>query len=120
LLARVYLRADDFDSAIAALDRIPGDGATADLRELIANVVDPELRSPASFDQLIFEFLPLPDDRLPPEIVAQSWGIIDNLARRSLARFPDHPPAQLARGRVLRSRNHVDAAIIYYERSFAA
>lgn len=120
LLARVYLRADDFDSAIAALDRIPGDGATADLRDLIADVVDPELRSPASFDQLIFEFLPLPNDRLPPEIVAQSWGIIDNLARRSLARFPDHPPAQLARGRVLRSRNHVDAAIIYYERSFAA
>jgi tetratricopeptide (TPR) repeat protein len=120
LLARLYLRADDFDEAIAALDRIQGGEPTTELRSSIvaAKEAATDGRSPQAIDQLIFEFTPHPDDRLPEEIVVQSWGIVDNLARRCLARFPEHPPAELARGRVLRAQNTVDAAIVHYERSF--
>jgi tetratricopeptide (TPR) repeat protein len=119
LLARLYLRADDLDGAVAALDRIETDAPTKALRDLIRDAASTESRSPADLDQLTREFLPEPDNRLPDEIVNQSWGIVDNLAGRSLARFPDHPPAHLARGRVLRSRNYVEAAIIHYERALA-
>jgi tetratricopeptide (TPR) repeat protein len=119
LLARLYLRADDFDEAIAALDRIEGGQPTDDLRTAItaAREASRSGRSPEALDQLLREFTPRPEDRLPEEIVQQSWGIVDNLARHSLARFPDHPPAELARGRVLRAHNYIEAAIIHYERS---
>jgi tetratricopeptide (TPR) repeat protein len=121
LLARLYLRADDLEQAVAALARIEGGEPTDDLRASIAAVEEAGRtgKSPEAIDQLLREFTPQPGDRLPPEIVLQSWGIVDNLARRCLARFPDHPPAVLARGRVLRAHNYVDAAIILYERSFA-
>src|SRR5690606_23960148 len=97
LLARSYLRADDLDGAIAAIDRLESDAPTKALRELIAlaNQTGEDARSPADLDQLIREFMPEPDNRLPEEIVRQSWGIVDNLARRTLLRFPDHPPAHL-------------------------
>lgn len=121
LLARLYLRADDLEQAVAALARIEGGEPTDDLRSSIAAAEEASRtgKSPEAIDQLLREFTPQPDDRLPPEIVLQSWGIVDNLARRCLARFPEHPPAELARGRVLRAHNYVDAAIILYERSFA-
>jgi tetratricopeptide (TPR) repeat protein len=121
LLARLYLRADDLTGAVAAMDRIEGGEPTDELRSSIAAAEEASRtgRSPEAIDQLLREFTPQPDDRLPPEIVQQSWGIVDNLARRSLARFPDHSPAELARGRVLRAHNYLDAAIIVYERSFA-
>ncbi|PRP99046.1 Tetratricopeptide repeat protein [Enhygromyxa salina] len=119
LLARLYLRADDLDGAVAALDRIEADGPTEALRELIRDAANTDSRSPADLDQLTREFIPEPDNRLPDEIVNQAWGIVDNLAGRSLARFPDHPPAHLARGRALRARNYVEAAIIHYERALA-
>lgn len=121
LLARLYLRADDLDGAIAAIDRLESDAPTKALRELIALANDPgdSARSPADIDQLIHEFVPEPGNRLPDEIVRQSWGIVDNLARRTLLRFPDHPPAHLARGRVLASQQLDEAAIVHYERAFA-
>ena len=119
LLARLYLRADDLDAAVAALDRIETDAPTRALRDLIYDASQTSTRSPADLDQLIREFIPEPDNRLPPEIVNQGWGIVDNLAGRSLARFPDHPPAHLARGRVLRARNYVEAAIVHYEQALA-
>jgi tetratricopeptide (TPR) repeat protein len=120
LLARLYLRADDIDEAIAALGRIEGGQPTDDLRSSLVAAREASVsgRTPEALDQLLREFTPQPDDRLPEEIVVQSWGIVDNLARRSLARFPEHPPAELARGRVLRAHNYVEAAIIHYERSF--
>ena len=121
LLARLYLRADDFDEAVAALDRIEGGEPTTELRSSIIAATEASKtgRSPEAIDQLMYEFTPRPDDRLPEEIVMQSWGIVDNLARRCLSRFPEHPPAELARGRVLRAQNTLEAAIIHYERSFA-
>lgn len=121
LLARLYLRADNFDEAVAALDRIEGGEPTTELRSSIIAAAEASQtgRSPEAIDVLLREFTPRPDDRLPEEIVVQSWGIVDNLARRCLARFPGHPPAELARGRVLRAQNTIEAAIIHYERSFA-
>ncbi|MFO7564792.1 MAG: hypothetical protein R6X02_19260 [Enhygromyxa sp.] len=121
LLARLYLRADDLDAAVAAIDRLESNSATVALRDLIAAAAaeGPEARSPADLDQLTREFIPDYESRLPPEIVRQSWGIVDNLARRSLERFPEHPPAHLARGRVLRAQYLIEAAIIHYERAFA-
>jgi tetratricopeptide (TPR) repeat protein len=117
LLARLYLRADDLDGAVAALDRLEIDAPTKALRDLIhdAAQISESGRSPADLDQLTREFIPEPDNRLPREIVNQGWGIVDNLAGRTLAAFPDHPPAHLARGRVLRSRNYIEAAIVHYE-----
>ena len=122
LLARLYLRADDLDGAVAAIDRLETDSATVALRDLIAaasQATRGDARSPADLDQLTREFIPEPDSRLPDEIIRQSWGIVDNLARRSLQAFPDHPPAHLARGRVLRSHHLTEAAIVHYERAFA-
>lgn len=121
LLARLYLRADDFDEAVAAMDRIEGGESTTELRSSIIAAAEAGTsgRSPQAIDQLIYEFTPHPDDRLPEEIVVQSWGIVENLARRCLSRFPEHPPAELALGRVLRAQNIVEAAIIHYERAFA-
>lgn len=120
LLARLYLRADDLTQAVAAMDRIEGGEPTNDLRLSIAAAEEASRtgRSPEAIDQLLREFTPQPEDRLPPEIVLQSWGIVDNLARRSLAQFPGHAPAELARGRFLRAHNYIDAAILLYERSF--
>ncbi|HLT37597.1 MAG TPA: hypothetical protein VK034_14995 [Enhygromyxa sp.] len=119
LLARLYLRADDLDAAVAAIDRLESDAATVSLRDLISAAGASDARSPADLDQLTREFIPDFGSRLPDEIIRQSWGIVDNLARRSLAQFPDHPPAHLARGRVLRAQHLTEAAIIHYERAFA-
>ncbi len=119
LLARLYMRADDLDAAVAAIDRLESDAATVALRDLIAAAADPEARTPSDLDQLTREFVVGPDTRLPPEIIRQSWGIADNLARRTLKRFPGHPPAHLTRARVLRTQSLVDAAIVHYEQAFA-
>ncbi|MCA9696613.1 MAG: hypothetical protein KC431_03725, partial [Myxococcales bacterium] len=120
LVARAHLRADNPKAAIDALDRMQVDESTQALRDLIVDATGPEPRSAADLNQLISEFIPTPDTRLPPAIVRQSWGIVDNLAQRALAKFPDDPPAQLARGRVMRSRGLHEAAIVFYERAFAA
>jgi tetratricopeptide (TPR) repeat protein len=121
LLARLHLRADDLAGAIAAIDRLETDAATVELRNLIADALEAATngRSPADLDELTQEFIPEPGNRLPAELVRQSWGIVDNLARRALQRYPDHPPAHLARGRVLRVQQLDEAAIIHYERAFA-
>lgn len=118
LLVRLHLCADDLDAAIAIVDRLESNKATVALRDKIVAAAAPDPRSPADLDSLMREFVPEVETRLPREIIRQSWVIVDNLARRTLARFPDHPPAHLARGRVLRANSLVEAAIIHYERAF--
>ncbi|MFV8756571.1 tetratricopeptide repeat protein [Nannocystaceae bacterium ST9] len=126
LLARAYLRADRLDDAVAALDRLQLDEPTQSLRDMIANAAlesrgeggDP--RSTADLDQLTVEFVPTPDSKLPEPILRQSWGIVENLAKRSLARSSEHPPAQLALGRVLRAKGLLRAAIVHYEDALAS
>lgn len=121
LLARAYLRADRLEDGVAALDRLQLDETTQALRDMIAGAAaesrgegsDP--RSTADLDQLAVEFIPTPDSTLPESILRQSWGIVDNLAGRSLARAAKHPPALLARGRVLRAKGLLRAAIVHYE-----
>ncbi len=119
LLARLYLRADRIEEGVEALDRLELDTASKTLRDMLADAADPNMRSPLALDQLEMEFEPTPDTELPPEILRQSWGIVDNLARRTLARFPDHAPADLARGRVLRAEGLFQAAIFQFERALA-
>ncbi|NVB42057.1 hypothetical protein G6O69_29805 [Pseudenhygromyxa sp. WMMC2535] len=119
LVARAHLRADDPQAAVAAIDRLEVDESTRALRDLIADATRADARSSADLVQLIHEFTPEPGGGLPEEIVAQSWGIVDNLSRRALARDPGDPPANLARGRVLRALNLHEAAIVHYERAFA-
>jgi tetratricopeptide (TPR) repeat protein len=121
LLARMYLRADDLEGAVAAIDRLQSDPATVALRDLIAAAAatNAESRSPVHLDQLTSEFVPERNSRLPDEIIRQSWGIVANLAARTLKQFPDHGPAHLARARVLRAQQLGEAAIIHYERAFA-
>lgn len=126
LLARAYLRADRLDEGVAALDRMELDESTQALRDLIASAAaqsrgeggDP--RSTSDLDQLTVEFTPTPDSKLPEPILRQSWGIVDNLAARSLERAPGHPPALLARGRVLRAKGLLQAAIVHYEDALAS
>lgn len=120
LVARAYLAADDPDAAIAAIDRLEVDESTTALRELIADATRAEGRTAADLAQLTREFVPTPDNQLPEAIVRQSWVIVDNLARRALALDRGDPPANLARGRVLRSRGLDEAAILHYERAFAS
>ena len=121
LLARLYLRADDLEGAVASIDRLQSDPAIVALRDLIAAAAatDASSRSPVHLDQLTSEFVPERNSRLPDEIIRQSWAIVDNLARRTLKHFPDHPPAHLARARVLRAQQLSEAAIVHYERAFA-
>ena len=126
LLARAYLRADRLDDAVAALDRLELDESTQALRDMIASAAaqargegaDP--RSTTDLDQLALEFIPTPDSKLPESILRQSWGIVDNLAGRALERVPDHAPALLARGRVLRAKGLLRAAIVHYEDALAS
>jgi tetratricopeptide (TPR) repeat protein len=126
LLARAYLRADRLEDAVAALDLLQLDESTQALRDMIAGAAaesrgeagDP--RSTGDLDQLALEFLPTPDTQLPESILRQSWGIVDNLAGRSLERVPEHAPALLARGRVLRAKGLLRAAIIHYENALAS
>lgn len=119
LLARLYLLADDLDTAAATLERLGGDESMQKLRANIEAAKADGERATDDLDQLIAEFLPAHDHKLPDEIARQSWVIVDNLAQRSLAVAPDHAPAHLARGRVLRERGYYDAAIVHYERAFA-
>lgn len=123
LLARAFLRADRLDECVAALDRLQLDESTLALRDMIASAAaqargegaDP--RATGDLDQLAVEFVPAPDSKLPESILRQSWGIVDNLAAHSLARMPGHAPALLARGRVLRAKGLLRAAIVLYEQA---
>jgi tetratricopeptide (TPR) repeat protein len=122
LLARLYLRADDLDAAVAAIDRLASDEATVALRELIAAAAatSADDRAPVYLDQLAIEFIPDRETRLPDEIIRQSWGIVDNLVHRTLRMFPEHAPAHLARARVLRAQQLGEAAIVHYERALGS
>lgn len=120
LVARAHLRADDPAAAVAAMEQMEIDEAAEALRELIRDATLGAKPSPPDIAQLMREFLPAPDHQLPPSIVRQSWGIVDNLARMALADAPDDAAAHLARGRVLRYRGLVPAAILHYEQAFAA
>lgn len=118
LLTRLYLRADDFDGAVQALGRVELDLPTRKLVEYLENAQQAK-RSARPLLELARQFLPEGEessDRIPPYFVTQGWGIVENLSRRAVQRFPDDPFAHLLLARSLRQSGLIDAAIHHLRR----
>lgn len=121
LLTRLYLRADDFDGAVQALSRVELDLPTRKLIEYLDGARAPK-RSARPLLELARQFLPDDEDtseRIPPSFITQGWGIVENLARRAVQKFPDDPYGHLLLARALRQSGLVDAAIFHLGRTIA-
>lgn len=120
LLLRLYLRADDFEGAIAALSRIELDLPTRKMIEFVERAQHSD-RSAGPLLTLAAQFIPEgPTDefsRIPPSFFTQGWGIVDNLARRAVRGFPDDPFAHILFARSLRQEGLIDAAIFHFEQA---
>lgn len=119
LVTRLYLRADDFDGAGQALARVELDLPTRKLIEYLDNARNAK-KSARPLLELARQFLPDEEDmseRIPPAFLTQGWGIVENLARRAVARFPDDPFAHLLLARALRKAGLVDAASEHLRRT---
>lgn len=114
LLMRLYLRADDPEGAIAALRRVEDDAAVGKLRAIVEDAFKGR-RSAQPLLSLAYQFVPEEDADPSLPYVGQSWGIIDNLSRRALARFPKDAHVHVLRARVLR-REGLDAAALHHLR----
>jgi hypothetical protein len=102
LLSRVLLRADDLEGAISALEEAR-DPYMTQLRDKMLATQKPA-RTAQAFNDLIAEMRPADDEAgaLPDAVETQGWGIVDNLARRALVRYPDDPFAHYFRAESLR------------------
>jgi tetratricopeptide (TPR) repeat protein len=114
LLMRLYLRADDPEGAIAALGRVEGDEPVVKLREILEDAFKSR-RSAQPLLSLAEQFVPEEDADPSLPHVSQSWGIIDNISRRALARYPKDAYVHLMRARVLR-REGLDSAALHHLR----
>jgi tetratricopeptide (TPR) repeat protein len=114
LLVRLYLRADDPDGALAALGRVEKDDSVTRLRAIVDEAFKGK-RSAQPLLALAHQFVPEDDADPSLPYVGQSWGIIDNLSRRALARFPKDPHVHLMRAQVLRHEG-LDAAALHHLR----
>lgn len=114
LLMRIYLRADDPEGAVAALGRVQKDDAVVRLRAIVEDAFKGK-RSAQPLLALAHQFVPEEDADPSLPYVGQSWGIIDNLSRRALARFPKDPHVHIMRAEVLR-REGLDAAALHHLR----
>ncbi len=116
LLMRLYLRADDPNGARKALDRIDGAQAVDKLSEIIEDAYKPR-RSARPLLSLADQFVPEPDADASLPYVDQSWGIIDNISRRALDRFPKDPYVHLLRARSLQYIGLSTASLHHLRRS---
>ncbi len=118
LLLRLYLRADDFDGTIAALKRIEVDLPTRKMIEYIDRAQHSD-KSAGPLLTLAAQFIPEASSdeltRIPPSFITQGWGIVENLARRAVQRFPTDPYAHVLLARALRQEGLLDAAIFHYQ-----
>lgn len=114
LLMRLYLRADDPKGASAALRRVDDEEANRKLRAILEEAFESR-RSAQPLLSLAEQFVPEEDADPSLPYVGQSWGIIDNLSRRALARFPKDAHVHVVRARVLR-REGLDAAALHHLR----
>ena len=121
LLTRLYLRADDFDGAVKALARVELDVPTRKLVEFVESASTGKASSAGPLLTLAAQFLPDEDDegKIPPAFITQGWGIVENLARRAVARFPNDAFAHLLLGRSFRQQGLVDAAAFHLGRTVA-
>ncbi len=121
LLIRLHLRADDFKGTLAALKEITPDMASGKMMEFIQEAEKSE-RSANALLTLATQFIPESPDgltQIPPSFFVQGWGIVDNLARRALTRFPDDPFAHLLLARALRQDGLIDASIHHFKATLA-
>jgi tetratricopeptide (TPR) repeat protein len=114
LLMRLYLRADDPEGAVAALRRVDDEASVGKLRAIVEDAFKGR-RSAQPLLSLAYQFVPEADADPSMPYVGQSWGIIDNLSRRALARFPKDAHVHVLRSRVLR-RDGLDAAALHHLR----
>jgi len=122
LLTRLYLRADDFDGAIKALARVELDVPTRKLVEFLEGATAPH-KSAGPLLTLAAQFIPEEQDdetsRIPPSFITQGWGIVENLARRAVDRYPDDAFAHLLLARSFRQQGLIDAAVVHLDRTVA-
>ncbi len=119
LLARLYLRADDLEGAIKALRTTTGDDVISRRgAELIQLALDDE-KSAEALLTLAAQFKPDEemegDPQLIPSQLTESWGIVENLARRAVRRFPDDPSAHVLYAEALRQSGLLEASIHHFE-----
>ncbi len=121
LITRLYLRADDFEGAVKALGRVELDTPTRKLLEFVDEASSKKANSAGPLLTLAAQFLPSDDDegRIPPAFITQGWGIVENLARRAVARYPNDAYAHLVLGRSFRQQGLVDAAAYHLGRTVA-
>lgn len=105
LLMRLHLRADDFDGALAAMERVELDMPVAKLRELLVEASKPR-RGATALLTLAEQFVP--DQEVDPRrsYAIQGWAIVNNLSRRAVQRHPKDAYAHL-----LRARAHAQAGL---------
>ncbi len=122
LLTRLYLRADDFDGALKALKRVELDVPTRKLVEFLNGARAPN-KSAGPLLTLAAQFIPDEADdensRIPPSFITQGWGIVENLARVAVARYPDDAFAHLLLARSFRQQGLIDAAVVHLDRTVA-
>jgi len=122
LLTRLYLRADDFPGAIEALKRVELDVPTRKLVEFLEGAQAPN-KSAGPLLTLAAQFIPEEEDdensRIPPSFITQGWGIVENLARLAVARYPNDPFAHLLLARSFRQHGLIDAAVVHLDRTVA-
>lgn len=114
LLMRLYLRADDPKGAQAALGRIESAEEVDQLAAILEDAFKPR-RSARPLLSLAEQFVPEADADPSLPYVDQSWGIIDNIGRRALERFPKDPYVHLLRARSLQHLG-LDAAALHHLR----
>ena len=118
LLMRAYLRADDFEGAIAALERVELDPPIAKLAAIMRDSMVPR-RSALPLLGLAEQFVPEADADPSQAYVQQGWGIADVLARRAVRTFPKDPFAHLLRARTLANEGLDAAAIVHLRKTIA-
>jgi len=116
LLMRVYLRADDFEGAAAATQRVELDPPVAKLRAMMIDAASPR-RSPLSLLALAEQFAPEPDADPSQPFVIQGFGIVDAISRRAVHRFPNEAYVHLLRARSLQSAGLLDASVVELRRT---
>jgi tetratricopeptide (TPR) repeat protein len=116
LLMRLYLRADDFEGAVAAMNRVQLDMPVAKLQDLMLEAMKPR-RSAMPLLTLAEQFVPEGDDHAGEPYVIQGWGIVDNLSRRAVARYPKDAYAHLLRARSLSNAGLTEAATVHLRRT---
>ncbi len=116
LLLRLHLRADDFEGAVASLDRVELEMPVAKLGEMTEEAMKTR-RNALPILTLAEQFAPEPGADLADPYVVQGWGIVDNLSRRAVTQYPGDAYAHLLRARALSNSGLREAAVFHLRKS---